>query len=49
VDLIWEDYRNLWHNVINSFIELEGKWPFAKDHEWGGDFGVFTYEYIHQQ
>jgi hypothetical protein len=36
VDLIWEDYRNLWHNVINSFIELEGKWPFAKDHEWGG-------------
>ena len=35
---IWEDYRILWHNVINSFIELEGKWPFAKDHEWGGGF-----------
>ena len=32
---IWEDYRILWHNVINSFIELEGKWRFAEDHKWG--------------
>jgi hypothetical protein len=47
VDLIWEDYHILWHNVINSFIELEGKWPFAEPRMGGG--GVFTYEYIHRQ
>ena len=32
---IWEEYRILWHNVINSFIELEGMWRFTEDPEWG--------------
>jgi ATP-dependent DNA helicase PIF1 len=36
---IWEDYRVLWHAVINSFIELEGKWRFKEDEEWGEILG----------
>jgi hypothetical protein len=36
---IWEDYRVLWHAVINSFIELEGKWRFKEDKEWGEILG----------
>jgi hypothetical protein len=25
----------LWHGVLNSFVELKGKWRFAEDPEWG--------------
>eukprot|EP00978_Attheya_sp_CCMP212_P043498 scaffold285212_cov71-Attheya_sp.AAC.1 len=24
-----------WHGVLNSFVELKGKWCFADDPEWG--------------
>jgi hypothetical protein len=34
MDLYGGNYRVLWHIVINSFIELEGKWRLAEDPEW---------------
>ncbi len=32
---IWHNYLALWHGVLNSFVELKGKWRFAEDPEWG--------------
>eukprot|EP00978_Attheya_sp_CCMP212_P016903 scaffold44613_cov37-Attheya_sp.AAC.2 len=32
---IWHNYLALWHGVLNSFVELKGKWRFvADDPEW---------------
>eukprot|EP00978_Attheya_sp_CCMP212_P001368 scaffold2858_cov51-Attheya_sp.AAC.1 len=36
---IWEENQLLWHNVLNSFVELEGTWRFAEDPEWGAILG----------
>jgi hypothetical protein len=32
---IWHNSLILWHGVLNSFVELKGKWRFAEDPEWG--------------
>ena len=32
---IWQKELALWHGVLNSFIELKGKWRFKDDPEWG--------------
>ena len=32
---IWHQTLLLWHGVLNLFVELKGKWPFAEDPEWG--------------
>jgi hypothetical protein len=32
---IWQNTEQLWHCVLNSFIELKGKWRFVDDPEWG--------------
>jgi hypothetical protein len=36
---IWVQEQLLWHNVLNSFVELTGTWRFLEDPEWGEILG----------
>jgi hypothetical protein len=36
---IWAQEHLLWHNVLNSFVELTGTWRFLEDPEWGEILG----------
>lgn len=36
---IWVEEHLLWHNVLNSFVELTGTWRFLEDPEWGEILG----------
>jgi hypothetical protein len=36
---IWAQEHLLWHNVLNSFVELIGTWRFLEDPEWSEILG----------